>query len=133
MKNRHPEYLTTPRERGSYWTYFVGQNLIYYLVTGYLVTYTMMIGVDATKTAAIMFAVKFWDAINDALFGLIFDKVRFKNGKCLPWIRISTAALPLAPSGHGPAVFYPPVGRGDDQADLVRHRLCPVGFGLHHL
>ena len=96
MKNRHPEYLTTPRERGSYWTYFVGQNLIYYLVTGYLVTYTMMIGVDATKTAAIMFAVKFWDAINDALFGLIFDKVRFKNGKCLPWIRISTAVLPLA-------------------------------------
>lgn len=95
MINRHPGYLTTPKERGSYWTYFIGQNLIYYLVTGYLVTYTMMIGVDVTKTAAIMFAVKFWDAINDALFGLIFDKVKFKSGKCLPWIRISTAVLPL--------------------------------------
>lgn len=96
MRNRHPEYLTTPKERGSYWTYFVGQNLIYYLVTGYLVTYTMMIGADVTKTATIMFAVKFWDAINDALFGLIFDKVKFKSGKCLPWIRISTALLPAA-------------------------------------
>ncbi len=95
MKNRHPEYLTTPKERGSYWVYFIGQNLIYYLVTGYLVTYTMMIGVDATKTATIMFAVKFWDAVNDALFGLIFDRVKFKKGKCLPWLRISTAILPL--------------------------------------
>ena len=54
MKNRHPEYLTTPKERGSYWIYFVGQNLIYYLVTGYLVPYTMMFGDDVTNPATIM-------------------------------------------------------------------------------
>lgn len=93
--NRHPDYLTAPRERLSYWVYFVGQNLFYAIVAYYLVTYMMMIGVDVTKTAAVMFAVKFWDAVNDALFGLVFDKVRFKKGKCMPWIRISTALLPV--------------------------------------
>lgn len=96
MKNRHPDFLTTRRERGSYWVYFVGQNLFYAIVAYYLVTYMMMIGVDVTKTATVMFAVKLWDAVNDALFGLIFDKVKFKKGKCLPWLRISTALLPIA-------------------------------------
>lgn len=56
----------------------------------------MMIGVDVAKTATVMFAVKLWDAVKDALFGLIFDKVKFKKGKCLPWLRISTALLPIS-------------------------------------
>ena len=94
-RNHRPDYLTAPKERISYWVYFVGQNLFYAIVAYYLVSYMMMIGVDVTKTATVMFAVKLWDAINDALFGLIFDKIRFKKGKCLPWIRISTALLPI--------------------------------------
>ncbi len=96
MRNRHPDYLTSSKERVSYWVYFVGQNLFYAIVAYSLVTYMMMIGVDVTKTATVMFAVKLWDAVNDALFGLIFDKVKFKKGKCLPWLRISTALLPIA-------------------------------------
>lgn len=96
MRNRHPDFWTTRRERGSYWFFFTGQNLFYAIVNSYLVTYTMMIGVDVAKTATVMFAVKLWDAVNDALFGLIFDKVKFKKGKCLPWLRISTALLPIS-------------------------------------
>lgn len=89
-------YRTTPRERGSYWIYFVGQNMFYAIVNNYLVTYMMMIGIDIGMTAAVMLAVKIWDAVNDALFGWIFDKVKFKKGKCLPWIRISSVVMPLA-------------------------------------
>ena len=42
------------------------------------------------KTAGIMLAVKVWDAVNDAIFGVLFDKVKFKSGKkFVPWLRIS--------------------------------------------
>lgn len=90
-------YMTTGRERASYWSYFVGQNFFYALVNTFLATYMLMIGVDLTKTASIMLLVKVWDAVNDALFGLVFDRVRFKSGnKSLPWLRISVAFIPIA-------------------------------------
>lgn len=88
---------TSRRERNSYGLYFSGQNIYYALVTSYLVTFLMFQGIDLTKTATVMLAVKVWDAVNDALFGTIFDKIKFKNGqKCLPWIKISTVFIALA-------------------------------------
>lgn len=48
------------------------------------------------KTAGIMLAVKVWDAVNDAIFGVLFDKVKFKSGKkFIPWLRISLVFIPL--------------------------------------
>ena len=49
-------------------------------------------GITATAVAAIMLITKVWDAVNDPLFGVMIDKVRFKKGRFMPWIRIS---LPL--------------------------------------
>ena len=37
MANKHPEYMTTPSERVSYWTYFIGQN-IYYNITAAIIS-----------------------------------------------------------------------------------------------
>ena len=91
-----PGYVTAPVERVSYWSYFIGQNVFYTLVATYLSTYMMSIGVDVKKSAAVMLAVKIWDAVNDPLFGIIFDKVKFKNGKCLPWLKISLFLIPAA-------------------------------------
>lgn len=91
------EFQTTLKERNSYGLYFTGQNIYYALITGYLVTFMMFQGIDLSKTAAVMLVVKVWDAVNDALFGAIFDKVKFKSGqKCLPWIKISTAFIAAA-------------------------------------
>ena len=59
---------------------FYRQNIFYMLVTTYLVTYLMFLGIDLSKTATIMLIVKVWDALNDALFGAVFDKVHFKAG-----------------------------------------------------
>ena len=88
--------MTTLGERTSYGLYFTGQNIFYMLVTTYLVTYLMFLGIDLSKTATIMLIVKVWDALNDALFGAVFDKVHFKSGrKCLPWLRISAAFIPV--------------------------------------
>ena len=96
MKNKHPEYMTTPLERGSYWTYFIGQNIYYNLTAAFISTYLAMQGVSLAKVATVLLIVKVWDAVNDPIFGFIFDKVKFKNGqKSLPWLRIAVALIPI--------------------------------------
>ena len=96
MKNKHPEYMTTPRERISYWTYFVGQNIYYNITAMFISTYLAMQGVPLAKVGTVLLIVKIWDAVNDPIFGYIFDKVHFKNGqKSLPWLRIAVALIPV--------------------------------------
>ena len=96
MANKHPEYMTTKKERLSYWTYFVGQNIYYNITAAFISTYLALQGINLAKVAIVLLIVKIWDAINDPIFGYIFDKVKFKNGqKSLPWLRISTALIPV--------------------------------------
>ena len=104
MKSR-PGWVTNPIERLSYYLYFAGQNAIYNLVSSFLTTYIVFTfaaeaqdNVDPTLlTAGIMLAVKIWDAVNDVIFGVIFDKAHFKSGKkFVPWLRISLVFIPLS-------------------------------------
>ena len=98
MKKRtNPEdYMTTPKERQSYWNYFVGQNAYYYLTATFLSTYLAMQGVSLAKVAVVLLIVKIWDAVNDPLFGFLFDRIEFKNGlKSLPWLRVSAVLMPI--------------------------------------
>ena len=89
-------WATKPKERLSYYLYFCGQNAIYNLVASFLTTYLMLSIGGLVKTAGIMLAVKIWDAVNDAIFGVLFDKVKFKSGKkFIPWLRISLVFIPL--------------------------------------
>ena len=88
---------TDNKERKSYYIYFAGQNMIYSLVSSFLVTYLMFQGVNLAKAGTIMLLVKVWDAVNDAIFGVVFDSVKFKSGKkYLPWLKISTVLIPLS-------------------------------------
>ncbi len=88
---------TDSKERKSYYIYFAGQNAIYSLVSSFLVTYLMFQGVNLAKAGTIMLLVKVWDAVNDAIFGVIFDSVKFKSGKkYLPWLKISTVLIPIS-------------------------------------
>ncbi len=90
------DWSTEPGERFSYYSYFAGQNMIYTLFNVCLTTYLLFLGIDPIKSAAVMLIVKVWDAVNDTLFGVIFDSVKFKGGKkYLPWIRISTILIPI--------------------------------------
>jgi len=96
MKQNPAGYMTTPGERRSYWTYFVGQNIYYAISAGFISTYLAMQGIDLTKVAVVLLIVKVWDAINDPLFGFLFDRIQFKNGqKSMPWLRVSTALMPI--------------------------------------
>ena len=96
-KPQNPLWQTTKNERKSYYTYFFGQNMIYNMIAGYLSTFLLLIGVNPVKSATVMLAVKVWDAVNDAVFGVIFDKFRFKSGqKYIPWLKIACALTPIA-------------------------------------
>jgi len=89
-------YMTTKKERLSYWTYFVGQNIYYNITAAFISTYLAMQGISLAKVAVVLLIVKVWDAVNDPIFGYIFDKVKFKNGqKSLPWLRIAVALIPI--------------------------------------
>ncbi len=90
-------WKTNSLERKSYYSYLAGQNIIYNLVASCLTTYFAFIGLDLIKIAGVMAAVKVWDAVNDTLFGVIFDSVKFKSGKkYLPWLRGSLIVIPVA-------------------------------------
>lgn len=96
MKAKNEGYMTSRRERLGYWSYFAGQSMSYVTVGTFLTAYLMLNGLDLAKIAGAMLAVKVWDAVNDTLFGMIFDRVRFKSGhKCLPWLRITNVVIPV--------------------------------------
>jgi len=96
MQETVGRYMTTFKERVSYWTYFIGQNIYYNLTAVFISTYLVFQGIDPVKSGLVLLIVKVWDAINDPIFGFIFDKVKFKrNQKCLPWLRIATALIPV--------------------------------------
>ena len=96
-KPQNPLWQTNKPERSSYYTYFLGQNMIYNMIAAYLTTYLVFKEIDPIKSGAIVMAVKVWDAVNDALFGVIFDKIKFKSGqKYIPWLKIACALTPAA-------------------------------------
>ena len=89
---------TSQKERLSYGIYFLGQGFVYTIVAQHLMFfYTEYAFLPPLVISAILFFEKIWDAINDAIFGIIMDKVRFKSGKrFLPWIRFATILLPIS-------------------------------------
>lgn len=90
------DWQTGGLERRSYYVYFTGQSLINSFVGSCLTTYFVLLGLDPLRVAAVMLAVKIWDAVNDAVFGVLFDRLKFKSGnKCLPWLKISLVFIPL--------------------------------------
>lgn len=96
-KPQNPLWQTNKTERKSYYTYFFGQNMIYNMIAGYLSVFLLLIGINPVKSAAVLLAVKVWDAVNDAIFGVVFDKIKFRsNQKYIPWLKIACAATPVA-------------------------------------
>ncbi len=96
MEKKITGYMTTFKERLSYWTYFVGQNVYYNITFLFLSTYLAMQGIALWKVSIVLLIVKVWDAVNDPIFGYVFDRVKFKSGlKSLPWLRLSVLLIPF--------------------------------------
>ncbi len=110
MSGKNSSYMTTLSERISYWSFFIGQNIYYNITAAFISTYLAMQGVSLTKVAVVLLVVKIWDAVNDPIFGYVFDKIKFKSGqKCLPWLRISTLLIPIVTI----ALFSIPAGMSE--------------------
>ena len=88
--------MVTKKEKSSYGSYFIGQNIYYLLLYMFLVPYFTDIGIPAASVAVLTLIVKAWDAINDPIFGGIVDRVKFKKGKFLPWLKVSLLAIPAS-------------------------------------
>ena len=84
------------KERLSYWTFGAGMLIFYQIVASFLNTFILFQGVSMLKVSAIILGVKVWDAVNDPLFAFIFDRIKFKKEKCLPWLRIAAIVMPFA-------------------------------------
>ena len=96
MKKHKSEWLTSKGERLSYYLFFAGQLIFNTIVMSYVLTLLLNNGVNEVLAGAIILAPKIWDAVNDTLFGFVVDKVRFKGGRFLPWIKVSAILMPLA-------------------------------------
>ena len=91
------------------WCYCIGatgRDAAYALVSMYLLTYvqyTMKLTVAqfGVISAAIVVCL-IWDAINDALMGIIIENTHFKSGKFKPWIIVG--AVSADELRAGPAV-----------------------------
>lgn len=95
-KTKERTSQVTVLEKASYGLYFFGQNIFYMLLYMYMNTYFTDVGISAATMAVIALVVKIWDAINDPIFGGILDRVKFKKGKFVPWLRISLIGIPLS-------------------------------------
>ena len=83
-------------EKISYGLYFLGQNVFYGLVGINVQTFFADRGITVAVVSLIVLLTKIWDAVNDALFGVIIDKVRFKKGRYLPWLRVSLPPIAIS-------------------------------------
>ena len=96
MKKHKAGWLTSKGERLSYYLFFAGQLIFNTIVMSYVLTLLLNNGVNEVLAGTIILAPKIWDAVNDTLFGFIVDKVRFKGGRFLPWIKLSAIFMPIA-------------------------------------
>ena len=96
MAKEKKDRIVTGKESASYGCYFLGQNIFYMLIYMYLNTYYTDIGISAAAVAVIALVVKVWDAVNDPIFGALMDKIHFKKGTFVPWLRISLVGIPVA-------------------------------------
>jgi probable glucitol transport protein GutA len=83
-------------EKTGYGLYFFGQNVFYGLIALNVQTFFSDVGITAATVGVILLVTKLWDAINDPIFGVIIDKVRFKKGRFLPWLRISLPFIAIS-------------------------------------
>ena len=89
MDKRTSAFQATVWEKISYGLYFAGQNFNYVLVSTFFSLFLLNKGLDEGVIAALLLVPKVWDAVNDPIFGVLMDRIRFRRGRFLPWLRIS--------------------------------------------
>lgn len=77
----------TKREKITYTGSLLGQNMIYSLMTMYVMFFfTDLLRIPSQSVTIIMVAASLWDAVNDILMGMIADRTRTRIGKFRPYL-----------------------------------------------
>lgn len=88
---------TRPLERWSYAFYFVGQNVVYSLIQGYLLMfYVSYLRINAALVATVFLVVRIWDAVNDPMIGVFMDRIRFRRSRFKGWLSLTAFVMPAA-------------------------------------
>ena len=81
----------TRNEKASYGIGAVGKDLVYALVSGFLLYYyNTVLGISATFIGILFMAARVFDAFNDPLMGVVVEKTHTRFGKFRPWIVVGT-------------------------------------------
>lgn len=81
----------TIKEKISYGFGAVGKDMVYSIVSGYLLYYyNTVLGISATFIGVLFMAARIFDAFNDPFMGIVVEKTNTKMGKFRPWLLIGT-------------------------------------------
>src|SRR5690625_2786823 len=82
------------REKVSYTSSLIGQNMIYNFMAMYIMFFfTDLLGISPAIATTIVVIASLWDAINDPIMGVIADKTRSRWGKFRPYLMFGPIAL----------------------------------------
>ncbi len=94
MSNQNFE--TNKKERFGIYSYFFGQNMIYFLQMMFLSIYFINgLGIPAVVVGQIILIARIWDAVNDPMLSILVEKTNLKGGKFKPWIKSVSIAMPI--------------------------------------
>ncbi len=81
----------TRKVKISYGMGAVGKDMVYCIVSGFLLYYyNDVLGISATFTGVLFMVARIFDAFNDPFMGIIIEKTDTKWGKFRPWLLIGT-------------------------------------------
>lgn len=79
------------KEKVSYGFGAVGKDMVYSIVSGYLLYYyNTVLGISATFVGVLFMAARIFDAFNDPFMGIVVEKTNTKMGKFRPWLLLGT-------------------------------------------
>jgi melibiose permease len=81
----------TRKEKISYGMGAVGKDMVYCIVSGFLLYYYKdVLGISATFIGVLFMIARIFDALNDPFMGIVIEKTDTKWGKFRPWLLIGT-------------------------------------------
>jgi melibiose permease len=87
----------TIKEKASYGIGAVGKDMMYAIVSGFLLYYyNSVLQISGTFIGVLFMIARVFDACNDPFMGIVVEKTNTKMGKFRPWLLIGTIASSLA-------------------------------------
>lgn len=83
--------MLTRKEKISFGMGAVGKDMVYSIVSGYLLYYyNTVLGISASFIGVLFMAARVFDAFNDPFMGVVVEKTNTKMGKFRPWLLFGT-------------------------------------------